>query len=397
MKIANPSAKEPMTPRERVLAVAKGLPVDRTPVMYWLNPHTTCRLLAEYRPGRNHVARLLASYLWRRFIQGGEFDAPELVRALPLLFEEYGNGTYVLELGADVSIQSPALISPINFIGSIRWKNGRLRVQGPFGTTMGLGGIYMEPLELPIKNADDLNAHQLPPITDKQFAAIRKIRQAHPETCILVEVASLQQAVCDFMIGTMQFMLALYDYPDAIKEFMGRMADWIIEMVRCAVRAGADIVYLQDDYGMTDRPLISVDMWLEYTYPHLKRIVEAAHDAGVPIMLHSCGYQMSFLDYYVKAGVDVLQSFQPKAGNDFEAAYEKYGDRLAFATGIDVQQGERMTPHELRNSILRSHEIGRHKGRHILAMTHMMQYTMPLQNVRAILDTVWEIQRGRHG
>jgi uroporphyrinogen decarboxylase len=126
-------------------------------------------------------------------------------------------------------------------------------------------------------------------------------------------------------------------------------------------------------------------------------MVRAAHESGLPFMLHSCGYQMPFLEHYVTAGVDALQSFQPKAGNDFETAYERYGDRLAFATGIDIQRGEWMTPQELRDDMLRCYEIGRGKGRHILSMTHMMQYTMPPENVQAILETVTEIQTGRHG
>ena len=30
-------------------------------------------------------------------------------------------------------------------------------------------------------------------------------------------------------------------------------------------------------------------------------------------------------------------------------------------------------------------------------MTHTLQHTMPIENVRAILDTVREIQAGQHG
>ena len=37
--------------------------------------------------------------------------------------------------------------------------------------------------------------------------------------------------------------------------------------------------------------------------------------------------------------MDILQTFQPKAGNDFAAAYAQYGDRVCFNTGIDIQQG----------------------------------------------------------
>jgi uroporphyrinogen-III decarboxylase len=383
-----------MTSRERVLAAIQGQPVDRVPVMYWLNPHATCRLMAEIQPGQNLVWNSLAGYLWRRFRQGGEFGAGPWTRAAPLLLEEYGNGRYVLELGADVAILSPELISPMSFAGSVRKKNGRLAVRGPFGGTLALGGIYMDPVEPAVARIEDLETLPLPEVHDRHFSAIRRFRQAHPDACLLVEVVSFQQAVCDYVVGTMPFMLALYDHPQAIKAFMARLADWIIDIIGRAARAGADVVYLQDDYGSTGRPLISPRMWREFTLPHLKRMVTAAHEAGVPFMLHSCGYQMPFLADYVEAGIDALQSFQPKAGNDLPAAYEQVGDCLTFATGIDVQQGEWMSPQELRADVLRSYKLGKRGGRHILSMTHMMQYTMPAANVRAILDTVAEIQSG---
>jgi hypothetical protein len=127
-----------MTSRERVLAVARGMPADRVPVMYWLNPHATCRLMAEYRPGQSPVANFLARGLWRRFIEGGEFDAGVWTRALPLLFEEYGNGRYVLELGADISIQSPELVSPSHFIGSV----GRGTGGSEFGGLSGAAWLW---------------------------------------------------------------------------------------------------------------------------------------------------------------------------------------------------------------------------------------------------------------
>ena len=380
-----------------MLAAIGGRPVDRVPVMYWLNPHTTCRMMAEQQRGPSRVASLLARILWKRFTRGGELEAGVWTRAAPLLLEEYGNGQYVLGLGADVAILSPEVISPSSFVRSVRRDNGSLRVRGPFGVGMALGGIYIDPVEPPVKRIEDLERVQMPEVSERQFAGVKRFRRNHPDACLLVEVASFQQLLCDYILGTVPFMLTLYDHPGAIKAFMGRMADWIIEMIKQAAVAGADVAYLQDDCGCNGRPLISTEMWLELTYPHLERMVRAAHDAGVPLMLHSCGYQMPFLEHYVAAGVDALQSFQPKAGNDFETAYERYGDRLAFATGIDIQRGEWMMPQELRDDILRSYEIGRGKAHHILSMTHMMQYTMPPENVRAILETVAEIQSGRHG
>jgi uroporphyrinogen-III decarboxylase len=192
------------------------------------------------------------------------------------------------------------------------------------------------------------------------------------------------------------FMLALYDYPDEIAAFLKRFSDWIVEVIRHAAHTGADVLCFADDYGTTGRTLISLEMWKEFTYPHLKRFIAVAHEEGVPLMLHSCGYQMPFLESYVEAELDLLQSFQPKAGNDFRAAYAQYGDRLAFATGIDIQRGESLTPQELRQEILDNYAIGKVHGRHILGTTHMIQYSMPMENLQAIFSTVREIQAGLH-
>jgi len=137
-------------------------------------------------------------------------------------------------------------------------------------------------------------------------------------------------------------------------------------------------------------------MWKEFTYLHLKKHIEAVHDAGALAMLYSCGYQMPFLEHYVEAELDILQSFQPKAGNDFQAAHEKFGDRPTSCTGVDVQRGGRMTPEELRDDIPRACRIGNRNGRHILGYTYMLQYTMPAGNLEAILRTVREIQEGLH-
>ncbi|MBN1691473.1 MAG: hypothetical protein JW901_10665 [Dehalococcoidia bacterium] len=59
--------------------------------------------------------------------------------------------------------------------------------------------------------------------------------------------------------------------------------------------------------------------------------------------------------------------------------------------------GEQMSPQEMRESILRSYQIGKLHRRHMLATTHMLQYIMPAENLRALFETVREIQAGLHG
>jgi uroporphyrinogen decarboxylase len=225
---------------------------------------------------------------------------------------------------------------------------------------------------------------------------IKKFSRAHPHASLYADHFGVQDILFVHIWNMEKAMIALYDFPEEMKDFFRRFADWQISMIPKSVAAGADIVFLYDDYGATNKPLISPEMWKEFTYPHLKRVIEVIHECGALAMLHSCGYQMPFLSYYVEAGLDILQVLQPNAGNDFSQVYMEYGKKMTFATGIDVQRGESMTPRDLREEILLNYKTGGRNGRHILGMTHMLQYTMPDENIRAIFDTVREIQSGDH-
>ena len=196
--------------------------------MYWLNPHAACRLLAEFQGGRNRLASWIGRTLWRRFTAAGELAAGQWPRALPLFLTDYANSAYVLDLGADTAWKAPA---DAKGLGQIRRnlyrENGQLRLRDPwFGSIRGLGGIYADIVEPVIKSAGDLAAYRFNDLSDT--AALRKFRRAHPDACLLAEVAGVQQALSDIMWRTDQFMLALYDHPAEIAAFQERLADWII-------------------------------------------------------------------------------------------------------------------------------------------------------------------------
>ena len=386
--------RQQMTSRERVRATVAGQPVDRVPVMTWLNPHAGCRLIAEFQPASDERGDARGRSLWQSFLGEGS-DPPEDVRSFaPILHGGFVNREYALDLGSDLA----GVGLPIADLGRKISADGEpLRILDTFGSVRAMGGIFLDVVEPAVANIDDLVALELPDLSsDGPFAAIREFRREHPDACLYGESFGVQDLPSTQLWEMSQFMLALYDHPDEVKAFQARFNDYMMGMSRRMVEAGADVVLIYDDYGTTGAPLTSLKMWKEFTYPHLKRHIEAVHEAGGLAMLHSCGYQMPFLPYYIEAGLDILQSFQLQAGNDFRAAYDEFGDRLTFATGIDVQQGELMKPEELRDDILGAYRIGGRNGRHILGYTHMMQYTMPAENVEVILRTTREIQQGLH-
>jgi uroporphyrinogen decarboxylase len=383
-----------MTSRERVRATVRGLPVDRIPVMTWLNPHAGCRMIAEFRPAADERHDVACRSAWRDFSEQ-QGSLPEDMRAfMPMLYSRYLNREYALEIGSDLA----GLGIPIDDIGKRISADGEpLLLRDAFGSVRRMSSVYLEVVEPAVRDIRDLVDLRLPDASsERPYDEIRKFRAEHPDACLYGDSFGVQDLPSTNLWEMSQFMLALYDHPDEVKQFQARFSDYMIGLSRRMVEAGADVILIYDDYGTTGAPLTSVKMWKEFTYPHLKKHIEAVHDAGAIAMLHSCGYQMPFLEHYVQAELDILQSLQPKAGNDFQAAHDEYGDRLTFCTGVDVQRGESMTPDELRDDILRAYRIGGRNGHHILGYTHMLQYTMPAENVAAILGTVAEIQQGVH-
>lgn len=388
--------KDGMSSKERVHATVSGLPVDRVPVFYQLNPHAAVRMISTLYPTRRIKERLLAKLIWRIFRGGGNlFLSEEKSIGLPFLLDWFVNQDYVLELGADLAelAGGKALYGDDGYY----WEDGKLRMKDIFGGVRGLGGIYIETIEPAVRSINDLTKLQLPDLTDdRYYDPIRRYRKKHPDVSIYADHFGVQDVLFAQIWEMSAAMLAMYDCPDEVKNFQRRLADWQIGMLRKSVEAGADIICVYEDYGFNNQPMISMEMWREFTYPHLKRIIEAIHECGALAMLHSCGYQVPFLPYYVEAGLDMLQVLQPGAGNDFKEIYEEYGKRITFVTGIDTQRGELMSPQELRAEIIENYKIGGRNGRHILGTTHLLQYTMPGENMRAIFDTVREIQHGEH-
>ncbi len=391
------SKNKQMNSRERVLATVKGLPVDRVPVFLWINAHTGCKLMARYQPSKHAHWNLLAGFLWNRFEEQGS-EAKEIWRLAPLLYDVHTfnwANAYSLELGADMVLASFA--TPWRYARFYR-QDGHIRMKDIYGARRGLGcGIYPDMVEPAIKTIEDANNYQFPDPRDQRLYHIfRKYRRDFPGACIAAEVWGSQDFTSTSLFGMDRFMVFLMDHPEQMKKFMDRWADFHVEVARNSLNAGADVVFIEDDYGYDFRPLMSLDMWKEFTLPRLKKLIDAAHDAGAPAALHSCGYQMPFLDHYVEAGLDMLHSFQPKAGNDFAKAYAEYGDRLTFITGIDIQRGESMSPRELKAEIVENYRTGGRNGRHLLGTSHEIQHTMPDENIATIFNTVREIQAGMY-
>ena len=84
--------------------------------------------------------------------------------------------------------------------------------------------------------------------------------------------------------GLERFLMMLYDEPDLVRAMVEAVVDVHVRLVRRAVRAGADIVSLGDDYAWRTGPMMSVAMFREFFMPGMARVVAAAHEEGALVL-----------------------------------------------------------------------------------------------------------------
>ena len=202
---------------------------------------------------------------------------------MPLLFEQYGNGPYALELGADLAIQSPDLTSAGSFLSGVRRRDGRLRIRGPLGITYGIGGIYAEVVDHPIVGPEDLRTFALPPVTAEQFAGIAKFRRRIPTSVPWREPLPSNRPS---PISSWARRRSCWPSTTtgALKAFMRDWRTGHRHHAADGARRGGH-VFCRTTMARGG-PLISMAMWRRSPSPHLKRMVEAVHDAGALFMLH---------------------------------------------------------------------------------------------------------------
>lgn len=121
--------------------------------------------------------------------------------------------------------------------------------------------------------------------------------------------------------------------------FAHRLLDKVLEanmaMVRRAVRAGAEIIVLGDDYAHNFGPMMSPAHFAEFIEPRLCRMIDAIHEEGAYCIKHSDGNLWKILDPIVAAGPDALNPIEPVAGMAVKEVKDAYGDRVCVIGNID--------------------------------------------------------------
>ncbi len=195
------------------------------------------------------------------------------------------------------------------------------------------------------------------------------------------------------MVGTENMLIGMYEEPDWIKDMFGHFLDVSLALAEKMLAAGYefDCVHWYDDMGYKNTTFFSLDMYRELLKPFHKKACDWAHERGMAVELHSCGYIEPFIPDLIEIGVNMLNPLEVKAGMNPVKLKEQYGDKLAFHGGVNAVLWDK--PGKILAEIERVVPKMKEGGGYIFSSDHSIPNSVSLEDFRLISDLVKRLGR----
>jgi len=322
------------------------------------------------------------------------FGTPEVIERLKQYLNIDSNEQLREFLGVDIRVVSPRYVGPDlqRFSdGSYEDEWGVIRKPISYGI-----GFYDEIIYYPLADASDisdLDKIRWPKLEWWDFSSIKedieRINEKE-EYAICIANGNLFESSW-YMRGLENLLIDFIINPLFAHELISRVTkfktEYFISILKEAPRM-IDIVFTADDIATQRGLLMSLEMWGKDIKPYHKKMNEALKSFGIKVMYHSDGAVMEAIPGLLDMGIDILDPIQLSAeGMDPSILKAKYGDKLSFHGGIDVQSVlPKKTPEEVRRFVRNLKEILGRNGGYIIAPSHAIQPDTPIENILAAFE-----------
>lgn len=228
------------------------------------------------------------------------------------------------------------------------------------------------------------------PDIDKQaglFEPTRRFVQANPDRYILGHWWYLYYERLWSIRGMQNVLMDFLDSPGELKRLTRALLDHHIKAIRGMAACGVDGIFTSDDLGSQRGLMMSPAAFRKVLKPFYAELIDEIHSLGMHFWLHTCGNVLSIIEDFIEIGLDVIHPIQAHT-MQYEDVVERFGGRISFLVGIDVQhllpEG---TPDEVRQGVRDAVRIFRRpEGGLLLAAGNGIMPETPLENIRAFME-----------
>ncbi len=193
-----------------------------------------------------------------------------------------------------------------------------------------------------------------------------------------------------WLMGYRPMSYAMADQPDLVQALFDRVGEMLVHVFdRMASHETVGAVFLGDDMGFKTQTMISPEAMRRYVFPWQRRIVDAVHAHGKPLLLHACGNLDAVMDDLIDCvGVDAKHSFEDVITPVTEAK-KRWGGRVALLGGVDVDLLSRATPQQVRRRTREVLQVCMPGGGYALGSGNSVANYIPVENYLAMLEEGW--------
>jgi uroporphyrinogen decarboxylase len=367
-----------MLPKERVIAALEfrrpdRIPVGETGVDYTITEQALGRPTLYRAKWKEYTA------LWQgrrdEYVESCQRDIVDLARCL----------------GHDIvpAFLVPARNKPVpqpTFLGPYTWRMPDERVFAFSPESEGHQFLLSNP-EVTVDDIQDIPLD----FDESQLELVRHVVKEMGGTHFILGRPG--DGIFPIMRYTVEFLLtAMIERPELIHRIVEVETKYCIAVSNLLLDAGCDAVLPTSDIAGNKGPFMSPRMFREFLWPWLKAECDAAHAKGKYFIKHTDGNIWSLLDMMIEAGVDGWQGIQPRIGMTLPALQERYGGRLCFWGGVDVDTLVAGTEEQVAEEVRVACESAPQDGGLVLTCGNSVMVGVQYQNYRAMLRAV-----GRYG
>lgn len=266
------------------------------------------------------------------------------------------------------------------------------------GFTRKFTGMYGEMIDHPLRRAKDLDDIKKFKFYDAYDPARvegleERISYLYHNTEYAIVAAGAAGGIletCNWMRGFDQFPVDLVLDKKMAHTLIDKLTNYYIELMDTflnIVGPYIQMVEMADDIGGQNGLLISPELYREMILPYYKKLITFIKTkTNAKIFHHSCGSVVKGVEMLLDSGVDILNSLQPKAkGMDSTYLKDKFGDKLCFHGGIDIQEVlPQGTVQDVEEEVKRRIAIYAPDGGYIFCPAHDIQNDVPIENIIAL-------------
>ncbi len=164
--------------------------------------------------------------------------------------------------------------------------------------------------------------------------AEKELANADPDK---VNLVPLNNGLFDRLMACMGFnegLCALYEEPEACKEFFEAVADYKIAYIdKICEYYKPDVIQYVDDLAHANGMFMSPEVYRQLIKPQHKRIIDAIKSHGVVMEQHTCGKCEQIIPDYIEMGVQIW--FPAQTSNHLKEIHDTH--KIALDFGMDSQ------------------------------------------------------------